>query len=404
MRLRGFAFAFVLLLPALAMAGQEFPTPPELATPPTAVPLTVWPFTSSDFSDPFAPVKADPVNVILLDTDPRAVREALMNLSGSRPYPPFPPVPPFNCRWADAMGYEQAAYGETDGWVGGAVQLACYVSNPLGDPFRYHVRLFRIGAHTLAAAHFEILIPNTAEHEVLSWKAARDFVVFDLKRAGATLSTPPVVPLFTPVGGSFRAVRRPIYDALVGDPTPPPPGAPQNPAWGLLTYAGLPAPPWTPTNPAPAPGDVPLPADGYAVVMAPGLVHTPAKYDVTTTIPAARYDVNLPKPFCNAGGEFVNLRGSLEFVMRVQTNPSGKYLRTYTLGGTLKVTALTGPDAGQSFDALISERHRAMLTDNYDQVTEIASQSLLRNPPQLLGWVFGVGQQDGYFKQTVCGF
>jgi hypothetical protein len=399
MSLRGFAFAFVLLLPALATAGHEFPTPQDLATPSTAAgQLTLWPFTSSDFSDPFDPVKADPVNIILLDTDPRAVREALMKLSGSRPYPPFPPVPPFNCRWGDAMGYEQAAYGESEGWVGGAVQLACYVSNPLGDPFRYHVRLFRIGAHTLAAAHFEILIPNTAEHEVLSWQAARDFVVYDLGRAGAKVSSPSAVPLFTPAGGSFRAVRRPVYDALVGDPLTP------NPAWGILQYAGLPIPPWTAANPAPAPGDVPLPADGYAVVVAPGLAHTPVKYDVTTTIPEARYNVNVPKPFCNAGGEFVNLSGSLEFAMRVQTNPSGKYLRTYTLGGTLRVTALTGPDAGKSFDALISERHRAMLTGNRDEVTEVASQTLLRNPPQILSWVFGVGQQDGFFKQTFCGF
>jgi hypothetical protein len=129
------------------------------------------------------------------------------------------------------------------------------------------------------------------------------------------------------------------------------------------------------------------------------------KYDVTTTIPAVPYDIVLPKPFCNdQGSEFVRLLGGLEFRMRVRTNRSGQYLRTYELGGTLKVTALTGPDAGRTFDAVISERHRAMLTDEYDQVTELASQLLVRKPPQLLGWVFAVGHQDGYLKETVCGF
>ena len=144
-------------------------------------------------------------------------------------------------------------------------------------------------------------------------------------------------------------------------------------------YAGLPVP-------APA-GDVPIPSDGLAYIVAPGLVSDPVKYDVVTTIPAVPYDINLPKPFCNAGGEYVNLKGSLEFEMRVRTNPSGQYLRTYQLGGTLKVTALTGVDAGRTFDAVISERHRAMLTDEYGQVTELASQLLLRKPPQLLGLV-----------------
>jgi hypothetical protein len=397
---RSLLLAAALLPAASAMAGHDFPVPDGLATPATAAgPLTVWPYTASDFTDPAAPVAADPVNLVFLNTDPRAVRQALMGLSGDRTALGFPSQAPFDCRWSDAMGYEQAAYGEPAGWVGGAIQLACYSGgNALGNPFRYHVRLFRIGEHTLGAAHFEILIPNTAEHEVLSWTAARDFVVYDLRyRARVPLSVPSAVPLFAPVNRAFRAVRRPIYDALVGDPTRP------NAAWGILAYAGLPTPPFTSQNPPPPAGDVGLPADGYALVLAAGLEHQPATYDVTTTLPAVQYDVNIPKPFCGVPGEYVNLSGALEFEMRVKTNPSGQYLRTYRLGGTLKVKALSGPDAGRTFDAVISERHRAMLTDEYDQVTEIASQLLLRRAPQALGWVFGVGHQDGYLKETVCG-
>jgi hypothetical protein len=393
-RVRTFAFVCVLLVPALAVAGHEFPVPPGLATPATAAGmLTVWPYTAADFTDPGAPVASDPVNLIILNTDPRAVRQALMSLAGARAG--FPAVAPFNCLWFDGMGNEQAAYGEPEGWVGGALQLTCYLpgGNPLGNPFRYHVRLFRIGEHTLVGAHFEINIPGTAEHETLSWNAARDFVLYDLRRAGASVSTIPAARLFTPATGSFGLVRRQVYDGLVGDPKVP------NPAWAILQYAGLPVPPAVP-----APGDVPIPADGVAYLVAGGLVHHPARYDVTTTIPSVQYSVDAPKPFCNAGGEFVHLTGSLEFALRVQTNPSGKYQRTYTLGGTLQVRMLSGPDAGKVYSAVISERHRAMLTDEYQEVTEIGTQMLLRNPPQVLGWVLGVGQQDGYLKQTVCGF
>jgi hypothetical protein len=273
--------------------------------------------------------------------------------------------------------------------VGGAIQLTCYLpgGNPLGDPFRYHVRLFRVGAHTLIGAHFEINIPGTADHESLSWNVARDFVTNDLLRAGASVSAVPAARLFSPTDGHFRVVRRPIYDGIYGAPG----GA------AILGYAGL--------LPPPAAGkDVPIPADGYAYVLAPGLTHEPAQSDVTTTIPAARYDVTLPKPFCDSGGEYVKLTGSIQFAVRVQTNRSGKYLRTQTINGMLRVAVLSGVNAGKTFDALVSERHRAMITDEYQEVTETGSQTLLSNPPQLLGWVFGVGQRDGYFKQAVCGF
>ena len=81
------------------------------------------------------------------------------------------------------MGYEQAAYADPEGWVGGAVQLACVQPGaPLGSPFRFHIRLFRSGEHTLGNAHFEFLIPGTAEHEVLSWDLAREFVTYDMGR------------------------------------------------------------------------------------------------------------------------------------------------------------------------------------------------------------------------------
>jgi hypothetical protein len=44
-----------------------------------------------------------------------------------------------------------------------------------------------------------------------------------------------------------------------------------------------------------------------------------------------------------------------------------------------------------------------MLTDNYGEVTERASQTLLGQPVQFKAWTFGAGQQDYFWEQTSCG-
>ena len=167
--------------------------------------MTLWPYTTSDFESP-----SDPINLVFPNADPRAIRQELLKLDGNRP--PFASLPGGNCRWTDAMGYEQAAYREPLGWVGGAVQLACVQPGaPLGSPFRFHIRLFRSGVHTLGNAHFEFLIPGTAEHQVLSWDLARNFATYDMLRTGASA----VAPVGLIPAGAFRTVRRPVYDALV---------------------------------------------------------------------------------------------------------------------------------------------------------------------------------------------
>jgi len=150
--------------------------------------LHLWPYSTSDFETP-----SDPVNLIFPNADPREIRQELMKPKGPRAFPFNLPL--FgDCQWTDAMGYEQAAYGLPEHWVGGAIQLACVGEGaPLGDPFRFHVRLFRNGRHTLGAAHFEILIDKTPEHQVLSWDYARSFVTADM--TGTLLASPVTVDL-----------------------------------------------------------------------------------------------------------------------------------------------------------------------------------------------------------------
>jgi hypothetical protein len=173
--------------------------------------LTLWPYTTSDFETP-----SDPINLVFPNADPREIRQELMKSKGSRPLPPG--VPFADCQWTDAMGYEQAAWGLPERWAGGAIQLACVRAGfPLGDPFRFHIRLFRVGRHTIGNAHFEILIPGTAEHEVLSWDFARDFAAYDMGTTKTVVAPPENVGMMTP--GYFRAIRRAVYDSSC---TPPP--------------------------------------------------------------------------------------------------------------------------------------------------------------------------------------
>jgi hypothetical protein len=95
------------------------------------------------------------------------------------------------------------------------------------------------------------------------------------------------------------------------------------------------------------------------------------------------------------------MTGTLQMQLRVQTNPSGKYLRTYSVSGTLRVTPLNPP--GDAANALIHETHRGMLTDHYGSVTERASQTLLSHPLQFKAWTFGAGQRDFFWEEVSCG-
>ncbi len=343
--------------------------------------LTLWPYTSSDFANP-----SDPINLLFPNADPRAIRQELLKLDGNRP--PFAAVPGGNCTWTDAMGYEQAAFGEPEGWVGGAVQLACVTPGaPLGNPFRFHIRLFREGAHTFGNAHFEFLIPGTAEHEVLSWDLARELATFDVGRTGRLTAAPTTVGLIP--AGTFRTVRRPVFQGLV-----------QAGAGGLLTSLGL---------VLPASGDVPIPTSGQARVLVASIDFKPVPALVTTTT-RVTYSIVVPKPFCATGPtDFVKLEGPLDFSMTVLTSRSGAYDRAYLIGGSLQVTPMvpTSPTTfvpvGDPIDAFIFEAHRGTLDDRRGQVTEKAAQVLLGDPKQSLSWTFAAGRADHFARQALCG-
>jgi hypothetical protein len=393
MRTRIFgAAALVVLLPALALAwGGGAPPPSDPVTvalvPPDGRLLTLGPYTANDYSGDVY----DPVNLFFLDSDPREIRQALLELDALRGEP-WTSLPFAGCLWADAMGSEQVAWAETEGWVGGEVQLVCINPEaPLGDPFRVHLRLYRQGDITLGAAHFEILIPGTAQHEVLSWDLARDFVTAEMARTLPLIAVPEEVAVQTP--GTFRAVLRPVYDALYEDPT----GQGQ----ALLAGLGLVPPPPT--------GDVPIPTSGTAWVISAHII-LDAGWTVTRSKVDVDYNVVTPRPFCATGPyDLVHLAGPVRLSVVVYTSPWGTYERRHHIKGHLRVTPVMPDGAGgytptgPPVPAVVYENHRAVLTDRFGQLVEEGSQKLLGRPRQSLWWKLLGGYRDRYYERERCG-
>jgi len=251
--------------------------------------------------------------------DPVRVRAALLALDGDRSAFGVPPVPPFDARWTDIVGGGvQTAYAEGPlGWTGSAVQLT------LGDfgPIRVHLRLFRTGrpyggsgTWTLGGAHFELQIPGTTEHQVLSWELAEQIVVADLVRSGLLDPSVPMQPSGTiSATPSFRAIPAVIYNGIPDE---------------LIALIGGP--------PKPVSQDVPIPSDGSATILNVAGV-APIEPGTWSRSAAVDFEQVVPKPFCVTGpGDFLLVTGPVDFATEVAVEPSGRYSYRSSYDGRLQ--------------------------------------------------------------------
>jgi hypothetical protein len=315
--------------------------------------LTLWPYTGPSLDG----TPSDPVNLIFAgNVDPVKIRAALMNLNGDRTAFGFPAAPPFDGTWSDAVGDAHANYTEGTGWEGSVIQLQ------LGSyaPIRVHLRLFQTkapfgssGTWTVGAAHFEVLIPGTADHQVLSWELAQQIVTVDMMRTGLldpASIPPPQTDVITPAP-SFRTIPEVIYKGLPEE---------------LKAAIGGPA------ESASAP--VPILNDGRASILhvlgEPGARAGSVDDRFTLT-----YGQVIPKPFCSDGPlDWVYVSGPVELSRSTSLDASGRYEYHTRISGRLSVTPV---DVTQNPPAPMGPSRDVEIGDLQEGTTDGAGSFLL---------------------------
>jgi hypothetical protein len=300
----------------------------------------------------------DPINLIFTgNADPLAIRAALMSLDGDRSMlgainPALAPLGAFDCTWKDALGGdEQVTYADGK-WAGSVIQLAC------GDyqPARVHMRLFQAGNHTVANAHFEILIPGTADHQVLSWELAETLVFADFMRSG----------LGAPVGGTGPITEAPTFRTIIPEIFN---GLPPD-----LKYIVTGDPGYVASAP------VGIPNDGNATIVQVTSSVRPehGAFEQHITLP---YDIVIPKPICNPNGDkYVYVKGLVHLRQTDLLTRSGEYRMDFQASGQLQVTPvnpLTGEPIGKTQTAIIRQVQSAMLWRRMESTSRSFVQTLL---------------------------
>lgn len=316
-------------VPEMAVSDATPPAPPDLV--PVSFggqDLQLWPWTGRDV----AGTVADPINLLFFgEVDVVSLRAALLSLDGNRTAFGFPDAFPFNCTWSDAHGEYQTAYSSGDGWVANAVQLQCGSY----DPLRFHIRFFEAGGWVMAGTHFDVLIPNTAEHQVISWDLPQQLVMVDFLRSGVLDSSVPFYPAPLTSPGTVQEIHPAVYNGMPSE---------------LKVAFGY--PPGTVTDP------VPIPNDGVATI-----VNVATRPEVEAGVWESdfvmTYNLVVPRPFCRSGDmDYVHLQGPLRLTTRTMVNRQGILETHNTLRGELQVTPIdvsTQMPSGIPFRALISE-------------------------------------------------
>ncbi len=359
---------------------QDGKTPPAglVAVPVGDGDLNCWPFTGSSFNG----MGVDPVNLIFTgNADPMQIREALLSLDGDRSVLGLPPAYPFDQQWHDALGGGvQTSYDDQGGWLGSVIQLT------LGnyEPVRFHLRLFRTGATTAAgepitmgAAHFEVMIPGTSEHQVLSWEVAEQIVAGDMMRSG--LLDPSIHIGQTGQindAPSWRTIDPSIYNGLPAE---------------LIYLIGGP--------PQPQEGPVPIATDGHATTihLAGALPITPMEYSATASIEFGQY---IPRPFCSTGPyDWLHITGGVDFETTVIVDEEGRY--SYKGGYTGTIFALpidisTGQPVGDEFYADVRGSQQGWMTSRNARVMGDDRKLSHEDGTQLNNITLRVGENGAY--------
>jgi hypothetical protein len=341
-------------------------------------PRTLWPFTGTNLGADAHP--SDPINLIFVgESDPLSIRAALLSLDGNRGM--YPPLPFFRCTWNDAMGGNQTAWSEAEGWSGSAIQLECGSYNGL----RFHLRLFQAGDWTLGSAHFETVIPGTHEHEVLSWELAEQFVMADMGRAGVLVAAPVVTQAMNP-----RPFFRTINPAIYWHPSL----APLHPIINAVVLN---------------PQTIGIRTDGQATVLTLGNAVRSVPGHTRQELLIA-FDQIIPKPFCAGSGDYLYVQGPLRLRQDVTVTLSGVLTREFHATGDLVATPvnpITRESLGHSAPVTISGLYKGMASRKLHSTSTLLTQALLPQgeAPQRLLTDMQVGPHGltRFRRQEQCG-
>lgn len=311
--------------------------------------LEFWPYTGRT---PTLGDAADPINLVLRGgVDPRILRARLMFLDGDRSAFGMPPVFPFNCTWSDAIGGAQSTFATSFGWSGSAVQLQCGAY----DPARFHLRFFRFGDWTVANSHFDLLIPGTTDHEVVSWELAEQIALVDFIRLGGAPGVTGVIN----ESPTYRQILAPVFAGL-------PPALK-----GLLLATGS------------ITDDGSLRNDGIAqTITLADLPLAKGGADIARQEVNIDFDQVIPRPFCDGGGtDFLKVTGLVTLDQQVVYIPNGNFTSHYHAKGHLDVVQIspsTGQPVSEPYRALVNQQGRSVLTDEVNMVNDIQLQMEIR--------------------------
>jgi len=324
--------------------------------------LEFWPYTAADYSGN----PKDPMNLIFIGkADPCDIRAALLALDGDRSALGMPPMPPFNSVWEDDIeGDVQATYASNSRWTPGAIQLVC------GDysQIRFHVRLFKAGDWTLGGVHFEVLIPGTTTHQVLSWELAEQFVIGDIMRTGLLDPDVPMIPTDQINETPFHAIPAVVYNGLPVE---------------LRGLIGGPLDNVT--------EDVPIASDGHSVVLnlASRIVAEPT---ITNKQYVVQFDQVVPKPFCSSGPyDYVYVNGPITIAETIEFSAGGNYQATFHAEGELSVTPInpmTGEPTAEPYTARVWETHNSVFNKGVASGASLRYQALTPFSAPGSGWFF----------------
>ena len=324
--------------------------------------LEFWPYTASDFSG----TPKDPINLIFIgQADPLEIRAALLSLDGDRSALGMPPMPPFNSVWHDDIeGDIQATYATGSQWAPGAIQLVC------GDysQIRFHLRLFKAGAWTLGGVHFEVLIPGTTTHQVLSWELAEQFVMGDIMRTGLLDPDVPMIPTDQINEAPYGAIPAIIYNGLpvelrglIGGPL------------GDVTE------------------DVPIVNDGHTAILnlASAVVAEPS---IRNNQFVVQFGQVVPKPFCSSGPyDYVYVSGPITLTEEIEYADEGTYTASFHAEGELSVTPvnpMTGEPIAEPYTARVWETHSSVYSKGVISGASLRYQALMPFSASGSGWFF----------------